>query len=296
MDFLRVNYIFYRHLFFRSLLTAIAVVIFLFLFDLFISLATNSDMFNDNFSKILTDQLDSSFRNVLQYFEILMLIAVLISLARFRESGNLNFLQSLSISPFKILLLSSFGPVLLSLLFMYAGQKDNLPNKLSSKNDYFLISDKAIFHHQPEEQKIFKLSEDNALEVIYSRANEENVFNISYISRGLKESRSVIDSISYNNLVLPKESEDNLKLKLLPFTTIGVIFLSSLLVFSQARVISVGRVIIYGLLIGFSYKIFDDLIQAIFMAFSFQSILQYIILPVVFFVLGVYGLKKSTKF
>ena len=96
--------------------------------------------------------------------------------------------------------------------------------------------------------------------------------------------------------MLPKESEDNLKLKLLPFTTIGVIFLSSLLVFSQARVISVGRVIIYGLLIGFSYKVFDDLIQAIFMAFSFQSILQYIILPVVFFVLGVYGLKKSTKF
>ena len=136
-------------------------------------------MFNDNFSKILTDQLDSSFRNVLQYFEILMLIAVLISLARFRESGNLNFLQSLSMSPFKILLLSSLGPILLSLLFMYAGQKSNLLNELPSKNDYFLVSDKAIFHNQPEEQKIFKLSEDNALEVIYSRANEENVFNIA---------------------------------------------------------------------------------------------------------------------
>ena len=118
-----MNYIFYKHLFFRSLLTAIIVVIFLFSFDLFISLATNSDMFNENFSKILTDQLSSSFRNVLQYFEILMLIAVLISLARFRESGNLNFLQSLSISPFKILLLSSLGPILLSLLFMYADKK-----------------------------------------------------------------------------------------------------------------------------------------------------------------------------
>ena len=291
-----MNYIFYKHLFFRSLLTAIIVVIFLFSFDLFISLATNSDMFNENFSKILTDQLGSSFRNVLQYFEILMLIAVLISLARFRESGNLNFLQSLSISPFKILLLSSFGPVLLSLLFMYAGQKDNLPNKLSSKNDYFLISDKAIFHHQPEEQKIFKLSEDNALEVIYSRANEENVFNILYESAGFKDTKSVIESISNNNFVLPKESKNNLKLKLLPFTTLGVIFLSSLLVFSQARVISVGRVILYGLLIGFSYKIINDLVQAIFMAFSSQSIYQYIILPVVFFVLGVYGLKKSTKF
>ena len=291
-----MNYIFYKHLFFRSLLTAIIVVIFLFSFDLFISLATNSDMFNENFSKILTDQLGSSFRNVLQYFEILMLIAVLISLARFRESGNLNFLQSLSISPFKILLLSSFGPVLLSLLFMYAGQKDNLPNKLSSKNDYFLISDKAIFHHQPEEQKIFKLSEDNALEVIYSRANEENVFNILYESAGFKDTKSVIESISNNNFVLPKEIKNNLKLTLLQFTTLGVIFLSSLLVFSQARVVSVGRVILYGLLIGFSYKIINDLIQAIFMAFSSQSIFQYIILPVVFFVLGVYGLKKSTKF
>ena len=291
-----MNYIFYKHLFFRSLLTAIIVVIFLFSFDLFISLATNSDMFNENFSKILTDQLGSSFRNVLQYFEILMLIAVLISLARFRESGNLNFLQSLSISPFKILLLSSLGPILLSLLFMYAGQKGNLLNELSSKNDYFLVSDKAIFHHQPEEQKIFKLSEDNALEVIYSRANEENVFNILYESAGFKDTKSVIESISNNNFVLPKESKNNLKLKLLPFTTLGVIFLSSLLVFSQARVISVGRVILYGLLIGFSYKIINDLIQAIFMAFSSQSIFQYIILPVVFFVLGVYGLKKSTKF
>lgn len=291
-----MNYIFYKHLFFRSLLTAIIVVIFLFSFDLFISLATNSDMFNKNFSKILTDQLGSSFRNVLQYFEILMLIAVLISLARFRESGNLNFLQSLSISPFKILLLSSLGPILLSLLFMYAGQKSNLLNELSSKNDYFLVSDKAIFHHQPEEQKIFKLSEDNALEVIYSRANEENVFNILYESAGFKDTKSVIESISNNNFVLPKESKNNLKLKLLPFTTLGVIFLSSLLVFSQARVISVGRVILYGLLIGFSYKIINDLIQAIFMAFSSQSIFQYIILPVVFFVLGVYGLKKSTKF
>ena len=291
-----MNYIFYKHLFFRSLLTAIIVVIFLFSFDLFISLATNSDMFNENFSKILTDQLDSSFRNVLQYFEILMLIAVLISLARFRESGNLNFLQSLSISPFKILLLSSLGPILLSLLFMFAGQKSNLLNELSSKNDYFLVSDKAIFHHQPEEQKIFKLSEDNALEVIYSRANEENVFNILYESAGLKDTKSVVESISNNNFVLSKESKNNLKLKLLPFTTLGVIFLSSLLVFSQARVISVGRVILYGLLIGFSYKIINDLIQAIFMAFSNQSIFQYIILPVVFFVLGVYGLKKSTKF
>ena len=291
-----MNYIFYKHLFFRSLLTAIIVVIFLFSFDLFISLATNSDMFNENFSKILTDQLGSSFRNVLQYFEILMLIAVLISLARFRESGNLNFLQSLSISPFKILLLSSLGPILLSLLFMYAGQKGNLLNELSSKNDYFLVSDKAIFHHQPEEQKIFKLSEDNALEVIYSRANEENVFNILYESAGFKDTKSVIESISNNNFVLPKESKNNLKLKLLPFTTLGVIFLSSLLVFSQARVISVGRVILYGLLIGFSYKIINDLIQAIFMAFSSQSIFQYITLPVVFFVLGVYGLKKSTKF
>ncbi|URQ71134.1 LptF/LptG family permease [SAR86 cluster bacterium] len=291
-----MNYIFYKHLFFRSLLTAIIVVIFLFSFDLFISLATNSDMFNKNFSKILTDQLGSSFRNVLQYFEILMLIAVLISLARFRESGNLNFLQSLSISPFKILLLSSLGPILLSLLFMYAGQKSNLLNELSSKNDYFLVSDKAIFHHQPEEQKIFKLSEDNALEVIYSRANEENIFNILYESAGFKDTKSVIESISNNNFVLPKESKNNLKLKLLPFTTLGVIFLSSLLVFSQARVISVGRVILYGLLIGFSYKIINDLIQAIFMAFSSQSIFQYIILPVVFFVLGVYGLKKSTKF
>ena len=291
-----MNYIFYKHLFFRSLLTAIIVVIFLFSFDLFISLATNSDMFNENFSKILTDQLGSSFRNVLQYFEILMLIAVLISLARFRESGNLNFLQSLSISPFKILLLSSLGPILLSLLFMYAGQKSNLLNELSSKNDYFLVSDKAIFHNQPEEQKIFKLSEDNALEVIYSRANEENVFNILYESAGFKDTKSVIESISNNNFVLPKESKNNLKLKLLPFTTLGVIFLSSLLVFSQARVISVGRVILYGLLIGFSYKIINDLIQAIFMAFSSQSIFQYIILPVVFFVLGVYGLKKSTKF
>lgn len=291
-----MNYIFYKHLFFRSLLTAIIVVIFLFSFDLFISLATNSDMFNENFSKILTDQLGSSFRNVLQYFEILMLIAVLISLARFRESGNLNFLQSLSISPFKILLLSSLGPILLSLLFMYAGQKSNLLNELSSKNDYFLVSDKAIFHHQPEEQKIFKLSEDNALEVIYSRANEENVFNILYESAGFKDTKSVIESISNNNFVLPKESKNNLKLKLLPFTTLGVIFLSSLLVFSQARVISVGRVILYGLLIGFSYKIINDLIQAIFMAFSSQSIFQYITLPVVFFVLGVYGLKKSTKF
>ena len=291
-----MNYIFYKHLFFRSLFTAIIVVIFLFSFDLFISLATNSDMFNENFSKILTDQLGSSFRNVLQYFEILMLIAVLISLARFRESGNLNFLQSLSISPFKILLLSSLGPILLSLLFMYAGQKGNLLNELSSKNDYFLVSDKAIFHHQPEEQKIFKLSEDNALEVIYSRANEENVFNILYESAGFKDTKSVIESISNNNFVLPKESKNNLKLKLLPYTTLGVIFLSSLLVFSQARVISVGRVILYGLLIGFSYKIINDLIQAIFMAFSSQSIFQYIILPVVFFVLGVYGLKKSTKF
>lgn len=291
-----MNYIFYKHLFFRSLLTAIIVVIFLFSFDLFISLATNSDMFNENFSKILTDQLGSSFRNVLQYFEILMLIAVLISLARFRESGNLNFLQSLSISPFKILLLSSLGPILLSLLFMYAGQKSNLLNELPSKNDYFLVSDKAIFHNQPEEQKIFKLSEDNALEVIYSRANEENVFNILYESAGFKDTKSVIESISNNNFVLPKESKNNLKLKLLPFTTLGVIFLSSLLVFSQARVISVGRVILYGLLIGFSYKIINDLIQAIFMAFSSQSIFQYIILPVVFFVLGVYGLKKSTKF
>lgn len=291
-----MNYIFYKHLFFRSLLTAIIVVIFLFSFDLFISLATNSDMFNENFSKILTDQLGSSFRNVLQYFEILMLIAVLISLARFRESGNLNFLQSLSISPFKILLLSSLGPILLSLLFMYVGQTSNLLNELSSKNDYFLVSDKAIFHHQPEEQKIFKLSEDNALEVIYSRANEENVFNILYESAGFKDTKSVIESISNNNFVLPKESKNNLKLKLLPYTTLGVIFLSSLLVFSQARVISVGRVILYGLLIGFSYKIINDLIQAIFMAFSSQSIFQYIILPVVFFVLGVYGLKKSTKF
>ena len=291
-----MNYIFYKHLFFRSLLTAIIVVIFLFSFDLFISLATNSDMFNENFSKILTDQLGSSFRNVLQYFEILMLIAVLISLARFRESGNLNFLQSLSISPFKILLLSSLGPILLSLLFMYAGQKSNLLNELPSKNDYFLVSDKAIFHNQPEEQKIFKLSEDNALEVIYSRANEENVFNILYESAGFKDTKSVIESISNNNFVLPKESKNNLKLKLLPFTTLGVIFLSSLLVFSQARVISVGRVILYGLLIGFSYKIINDLVQAIFMAFSSQSIFQYIILPVVFFVLGVYGLKKSTKF
>ena len=291
-----MNYIFYKHLFFRSLLTAIIVVIFLFSFDLFISLATNSDMFNENFSKILTDQLGSSFRNVLQYFEILMLIAVLISLARFRESGNLNFLQSLSISPFKILLLSSLGPILLSLLFMYAGQKSNLLNELPSKNDYFLVSDKAIFHNQPEEQKIFKLSEDNALEVIYSRANEEDVFNILYESAGLKDTKSVIESISNNNFVLPKESKNNLKLKLLPFTTLGVIFLSSLLVFSQARVISVGRVILYGLLIGFSYKIINDLVQAIFMAFSSQSIFQYIILPVVFFVLGVYGLKKSTKF
>ena len=291
-----MNYIFYKHLFFRSLLTAIIVVIFLFSFDLFISLATNSDMFNENFSKILTDQLGSSFRNVLQYFEILMLIAVLISLARFRESGNLNFLQSLSISPFKILLLSSLGPILLSLLFMYAGQKSNLLNELPSKNDYFLVSDKAIFHNQPEEQKIFKLSEDNALEVIYSRANEENVFNILYESAGFKDTKSVIESISNNNFVLPKESKNNLKLKLLPFTTLGVIFLSSLLVFSQARVISVGRVILYGLLIGFSYKIINDLVQAIFMAFSSQSIYQYIILPVVFFVLGVYGLKKSTKF
>ena len=291
-----MNYIFYKHLFFRSLLTAIIVVIFLFSFDLFISLATNSDLFNENFSKILTDQLGSSFRNVLQYFEILMLIAVLISLARFRESGNLNFLQSLSISPFKILLLSSLGPILLSLLFMYAGQKSNLLNELPSKNDYFLVSDKAIFHNQPEEQKIFKLSEDNALEVIYSRANEENVFNILYESAGFKDTKSVIESISNNNFVLPKESKNNLKLKLLPFTTLGVIFLSSLLVFSQARVISVGRVILYGLLIGFSYKIINDLIQAIFMAFSSQSIFQYIILPVVFFVLGVYGLKKSTKF
>ena len=291
-----MNYIFYKHLFFRSLLTAIIAVIFLFSFDLFISLATNSDMFNENFSMILTDQLDSSFRNVLQYFEILMLIAVLISLARFRESGNLNFLQSLSISPFKILLLSSLGPILLSLLFMYAGQKGNLLNELSSKNDYFLVSDKAIFHNQPEEQKIFKLSEDNALEVIYSRANEENVFNISYKSAGSKDTKSVIESISNNNFVLPKEIKNNLKLTLLPFTTLGVIFLSSLLVFSQARVISVGRVILYGLLIGFSYKIINDLIQAIFMAFSSQSIFQYIILPVVFFVLGVYGLKKSTKF
>ena len=291
-----MNYIFYKHLVFRSLLTAIIVVIFLFSFDLFISLATNSDMFNENFSKILTDQLGSSFRNVLQYFEILMLIAVLISLARFRESGNLNFLQSLSMSPFKILLLSSLGPILLSLLFMYAGQKSNLLNELSSKNDYFLVSDKAIFHHQPEEQKIFKLSEDNALEVIYSRANEENVFNILYEGAGFKDTKSVIESISNNNFVLSKESKNNLKLKLLPFTTLGVIFLSSLLVFSQARVISVGRVILYGLLIGFSYKIINDLIQAIFMAFSSQSIFQYIILPVVFFVLGVYGLKKSTKF
>ena len=291
-----MNYIFYKHLFFRSLLTAIIVVIFLFSFDLFISLATNSDMFNENFSKILTDQLGSSFRNVLQYFEILMLIAVLISLARFRESGNLNFLQSLSISPFKILLLSSLGPILLSLLFMHAGQKSNLLNELSPKNDYFLVSDKAIFHHQPEEQKIFKLSEDNALEVIYSRANEENVFNILYEGAGFKDTKSVIESISNNNFVLPKESKNNLKLKLLPFTTLGVIFLSSLLVFSQARVISVGRVILYGLLIGFSYKIINDLIQAIFMAFSSQSIFQYIILPIVFFVLGVYGLKKSTKF
>ena len=291
-----MNYIFYKHLFFRSLFTAIIVVIFLFSFDLFISLATNSDMFNENFSKILTDQLYSSFRNVLQYFEILMLIAVLISLARFRESGNLSFLQSLSISPFKILLLSSLGPILLSLLFMYVGQTSNLLNELSSKNDYFLVSDKAIFHHQPEEQKIFKLSEDNALEVIYSRANEENVFNILYESAGFKDTKSVIESISNNNFVLPKESKNNLKLKLLPYTTLGVIFLSSLLVFSQARVISVGRVILYGLLIGFSYKIINDLIQAIFMAFSSQSIFQYIILPVVFFVLGVYGLKKSTKF
>lgn len=291
-----MNYIFYKHLFFRSLYTAIIVVIFLFSFDLFISLATNSDMFNENFSKILTDQLDSSFRNVLQYFEILMLMAVLISLARFRESGNLNFLQSISISPFKILLLSSLGPILLSLLFMHVGQKSNLLNELSSKNNYFLISDKAIFHHQPEEQKIFKLSEDNALEVIYSRANEENVFNILYESAGLKDAKSDLGSISHNNFVLPKESKNNLKLKLLPFTTLGVIFLSSLLVFSQARVISVGRVILYGLLIGFSYKIINDLIQAIFMAFSSQSIFQYIILPVVFFVLGVYGLKKSTKF
>jgi len=291
-----MNYIFYKHLFFRSLFTAIIVVIFLFSFDLFISLATNSDMFNENFSKILTDQLGSSSRNVLQYFEILMLIAVLISLARFRESGNLNFLQSLSISPFKILLLSSLGPILLSLLFMYVGQTSNLLNELSSKNDYFLVSDKAIFHHQPEEQKIFKLSEDNALEVIYSRANEENVFNILYESAGFKDTKSVIESISNNNFVLPKESKNNLKLKLLPYTTLGVIFLSSLLVFSQARVISVGRVILYGLLIGFSYKIINDLIQAIFMAFSSQSIFQYIILPVVFFVLGVYGLKKSTKF
>ena len=59
-----------------------------------------------------------SFEGLLSYFEMIMLLSVLITLSIFKQANNIAILQSFGQSPLKISMIAACAPLILSFLFI----------------------------------------------------------------------------------------------------------------------------------------------------------------------------------
>ena len=59
-----------------------------------------------------------SFEGLLSYFEMIMLLGVLITLSTFKQANNIAILQSFGQSPLKISMIAACAPLILSFLLL----------------------------------------------------------------------------------------------------------------------------------------------------------------------------------
>lgn len=105
----------YKHIFLRCFFISLLTLVVFFVLDFVISLITESSGFS--MLQIQNTAIES-FEGLLSYFEMIMLLGVLITLSTFKQANNIAILQSFGQSPLKISMIAACAPLILSFLFI----------------------------------------------------------------------------------------------------------------------------------------------------------------------------------
>ncbi len=256
------------------------------------------------FTSILVYVFQSMPHRLIDFVEGACLLGVMIALAISHQEGNLNVLRSAGKSPFKIILISSIGPILLATLLIlfdevifkksYINAEINKnvllekviasnENKWINQNDLFLgyqdIIEDNIFN-----AKLIKLIDDKEINVFESKlakidVQNENISELYYLKKLFIESKLEDD-------ILFKQHIDKAlyKVVLIPLSIFASIAYFESLIFGSLRDLNIGVRIAISVFGAFVYKLMQDLSIGIFISFNL-SVLIGVMIPSIFLAL-----------
>ena len=321
-----------KHLIIRSFVISALVWLVMLFLDFAVTLVMELENLSDDtsflniFYLVLYEQLHKG----MQYLESSMLIGTLISLSIFNQQGNLVFLRSAGFSPLKIVLVSGFGPLILSLVLIFfdetlfmdlakTSKTLNQPNQsaeliqwevadknligLSRLNDSEAEAIRIIEFN--DQQKIISFTsfkegelDDGKLQIVDSSYNKTFDFPASFLL-----SNNALEKFSLPALFRLKNSyqlnKDLQKIDsliysrfLMPISIIAIIFLAGSLMFDNMRSTGVGRQIIIGISLGLIYDLIKDLSIASFLTYQWPILMAHLLPIMILIGVGTYKFQK----
>lgn len=278
------------------------------------------------FNVVLYEQLHKG----MQYLESSMLIGTLIALSIFNQQGNLVFLRSAGLSPLKIVLISSLGPIILSLALIFFDETFFLDLSKKSKTMNQPTGSAEVFQWEISEKNLIGLRRINsnqaeAIQIIEFNDNQGIASSSSFQEGKLDQgqlvildspsqpsfefpssfllSNNVLETFSLSSLLDLKRTyqldKDLQKIDsliyarvLLPVSIIAIIFLAGSLMFDSLRLTGVGRQIIIGISLGLIYDLTKDLSVASFLTYQWPILIAHLLPIMILIGIGAYKFQR----
>ena len=258
----------YKHIFLRCFFISLLTLLVFFVLDFVISLITESSGFS---MFQIQNTVIESFEGLLSYFEMIMLLSVLITLSIFKQANNIVILQSFGQSPLKISMIAACAPLILSFLFI--GFSLLIPS-----NDVDTYPQWEL-----EDQSISVLQKDKVISIDFSS---------NKINKVLSTTPNDLSANTEPSSVLQKMSSRTLSL---PFATLALVLLASIFLYKHQRNFSISQSIFFGIAAGFGYKLISDLFYLGFRSFDLNINLGIFIPPTIALCFSVFFFLRLSK-
>mgnify|MGYP000156228296 CR=1 FL=1 len=161
------------------------------------------------FIEIFKFSLYSSPERAFVFLEGSCLLGFMISMGLSQEEGNLNVLRSSGISPFKIVLIGSIGPMILAVIFLLS--HEYIFKDLSNKSE---ISKELSMSKTFDADADFTWLKDGSRYINFKRKIEDRVFDVRYfeIEKNIVNISLVSDSAKINNNQIIFDSSLDIKI------------------------------------------------------------------------------------
>ena len=205
----------------RSFVFSISILILFGILDSIFSLISELENISERYTfiSILVYVFQSMPHRLIDFVEGACLLGVMIALAISHQEGNLNVLRSAGKSPFKIIIISSIGPILLATLLILFDEVIFKKSYINAEINKNVLLEKVIASNEN------KWINQNDLFLGYQDIIEDNIFNAKLIKliddkeinvfesklAKIDDTKIVFDDDQQVNFVIPIQSRISIK-------------------------------------------------------------------------------------